>query len=108
MMNEEAKQKITKVIVSIASFCAVLGLIWGVGRIVIHDIPTMVRGYDYVVIETEERDDYMGVPHEVATKKVKRKVPFEDVFSELVTNFMILSISSGFLITYPSYKRENE
>lgn len=107
-MSDETKQKIKKIIVNIASVCAFLGLIWGAGRIVIHDIPTIIRGYDYVAIETTEREDYMGNTHEVVTKDVKRKVSFGDAFSDFFTNFIILSISSGFLITYPAYKRENE
>ena len=107
-VSDTTKQKIKKTIVTIASVFAVLGVIWGTGRIIIHDIPTIIRGYDYVAIETQERDDYMGISHEVVTKEVKRPVSFGSAFSDLITNFMILSISLGFFITYPSYKRENE
>ncbi|MBR6680385.1 MAG: hypothetical protein IKL59_03905 [Clostridia bacterium] len=107
-MGDVRKQKIKKIIVNIAGIFALFGVIWGVGRIIIHDIPTMIRGYDYVAIETEEREDYMGISHEVVTKEVKRPVSFGSAFSDLITNFMILSISLGFFITYPSYKRENE
>ena len=107
-MSEGMKYKIKKIIVTIASICAAIGVLWGAGRIVFHDIPTMIRGYDYVAIETGEYDDYMGITHEVVTKEVKRKVSFGDAFSDFFTNFIILATSLGFFITYPAYKRENE
>ena len=102
-MNSSTKQKIKNIIVSIAGVCAVLGVFWGAGRIVVHDIPTMIRGYDYVAIETDYVDDYMGIEHQVVTKEAKHKVSFGESFSEFITNFMILFISLGFFITSPSY-----
>ena len=103
-MNDNTKQKIKNIIVTIAGVCASLGFFWCEGRIVFHDIPTMIRGYDYVAIETDYVDDYMGNEHQVVTKEAKRKVSFGETFSEFITNFMILTISLGFFIILPSYK----
>lgn len=105
-MTDKTKERIKQIIVGVAGVCSAVGLVWGIGRIVIHDIPTMIRGYDYVAIETDYVEDDMGTSHEVVTKKAKRKVTFSNAVSELVTNFVILSISAGFFVTVPSYKGE--
>ena len=103
-MNEEIKQKIKKIIVSIACALSFFGAFYGAGKILIHDIPTMIRGYDYIALET----DYNDNGNEIVTEEEKREVSFEDAFSDFFTNFIILSLSLGFLILYLSPKKETD
>ena len=107
-MSDSTKQKIIKIIVSTAYGLAFLGALWGIGRIIIHDIPTMITGYDYVVVETKQEDDFMGIYHEVVTEEAKRPVSFESALSDLLSNFITLTISVGLIIAYPSFDKENK
>ena len=73
-MKEETKIKIQKIIIVIAEVCAFFGLVWSPGRLILHDIPALVRGYEYVAVEWDYDDDFMGIEERVPTEKVKKKL----------------------------------
>jgi hypothetical protein len=107
-MTSETKIKLKKILINTAFVFAIIGSIWAIGRIFIHDIPTMIRGYDYVAIETEHRDDAFGRPREDVTEEVKRDVPFSESFGDFFNNVMLATISAGFFLAQSQYDPEYE
>lgn len=97
-MDKYKVEKIKKVVIEVALICAMFCIPWSVGRIVFHDIPTMIRGYEYVTIETEYDDNFMGIPQEEITKKQKKKISFWDASGDLITNLATLIISVGLFV----------
>ncbi|MBR2336934.1 MAG: hypothetical protein IKA61_03195 [Clostridia bacterium] len=107
-MRKETKLKIQKIIIEIAGVCALLGLIWSPGRLIFHDIPAIIRGYENVAVEWGEEDDYMGINKTVVTKTVKKKITFGEAMSEIVGNLIVTFVSVGFFLSTPSYKIEDD
>ena len=91
--------KIKRIIVKIAVVLALLSLIYGAGHLVINDIPTTIQGYQEIPIEYTEDDDWMGIPHNKATKTVKKKVSFSDA-SVMILNDLIVIILSGAVLIF--------
>ncbi len=102
-------EKAKKIIVSIADVVALFALIFSVGRLVVHDIPTLIRGYEEVALEYEyeEDDNYMGIAQDkkVVTKSYKKPVSAGDAISMILENVVICVLSAGVFILYPLYKK---
>ncbi len=97
-------KKIKNIVMQIALICSILGIIWACGKLLFHDIPTLIMGYEETVIESEEDDDKFGISYESPTKTVKKSVEFADALSMVIENLMLGILSAGVLIAYPAYK----
>ncbi len=102
-------EKAKKIIVNIASVLSLFGLIFSVGRLVFHDIPTLIRGYEEVALEYEYEEDYdyMGIAQDdkTATKSYKKPVSTEDAISMIFEDAVICILSAGVFILYPLYNK---
>ena len=101
-------KKFKKILVEVAVVVSILLGLWSVGRIVFHDISTMISGYEEIAIEYTEDDDWMGVTHEVVSKTVKRKVPFVEAFGEFITNVLTLIVCGGFWVILPAQETRKD
>ena len=101
-------RKIKNIVVRIASIVALLGIIWACGRLIIHDIPTLISGYEEIVIETKEQTNNYGQSYEIVTKTVNKRVESLDAIGMIIENLMIGVLSAGVLITYPIYREYSE
>ena len=95
-MNEESKQRIKSVFRAIAVICALIGTLWGPGRLIFHDIPMLVRGYEEIVVEWEEEADEYGRPRQTAQKTVKHYVEPGEAIGSIFGNLLITFLSVGF------------
>lgn len=101
-------RKIKNIVASIASAVSVLGIIWACGRLIMHDIPALISGYEEIAIETEEEMNDYGQSYERATKTVNKRVEVSEAIGMIIENLMIGVLSAGVLITYPIYREYSE
>ncbi len=109
MDKKEVLLKGKNILINVAIIVSIILCLWAIGTIIFHDISAMITGYEEIAIEYVEDDDWMGIPHQVVSKTVKRKIPFEEAFGEFIENVCILIVSSAFLLVVPDQKtRKNQ
>lgn len=78
------KEKVKKIGMTIAIIFAVIGVFYSPGRLIFHDIPMLVRGYEEVAIEWGEDDDFMGIQHEGHETQIEGETVIEyDFFTDV-------------------------
>ena len=101
-------KRFRKIFMNIAFFLSFFALIWSVIRLIGHDIPAIIRGYEEIPIEYIEDTNFMGISHTEVSKTVKKEITFEEAFNSIISNTAILILSVGLIIASPSYRKEVE
>ena len=95
------KSKIFRFFEGLALVFGMFGILWAPGRLIFHDIPTAVRGYEEIVVEWEYEEDYMGVERQKRpTATVKHKVSGGEVFGMIVEDLLIGILSFGVWVPF--------
>lgn len=98
MDKAELWKKVKKVICTIGVVLSIPCLLFSVGKLFISDIPAIITGYEEIVTETVEDEDWMGRPTTRPSQTAKKAITFEDALGRIVDRLAMGFMSGTVLI----------